>query len=308
MNGTAFKHGARRRASVRRGALVALAIAAIAVVSGCGASGSAGGGSDDRRSLVQEVQSRGELRVGVAAATPDLYKDPKSGEWKGVYVDLMQAWADTLGVKLKPVETSWDQMIAALQAHRIDVAPDVDATAQRATSVQFSDGVRSTTGMFALAPKSTARSWEQLDDPATTICIAKGTTTGEALKASKPRAKLLELANQNACLAAVTAGRAEALFDTVVTATGFAAATAGVRTLFPPRAILNNPAALAIALGHPYSDVAALNVQIRQWKADPGGYAASLARNNAVVTPLRYVLEPVPAWAQQMVEQDFPRS
>lgn len=302
-----FRGGGRRK-SVRPVAGVVAVVLLGALLSGCSGDSSDNDGGSSSKSLVEEVQGRGELRVGVADATPDLYKDPKTGEWAGVYLDVTKAWADTLGVKQVTVETSWDQMVAAVQAGRIDIAPDLDVTPERALSVQFSDGVRTTTGAFALAPDEKSTSWSELNKSGKTVCITKGQTTGTALKDTKPAADLLELDSQNSCLSALIAGRANAIFDTTVTAAGFADANPGVKIMFPEAPIVANPAGLAIRLGYPYSDLAAINAQIARWKSSPTGLAASLARHNANVNPMAHVVRPVPAWAEQMIAQEFPQT
>jgi polar amino acid transport system substrate-binding protein len=56
---------------------------------------------------LDEVKSRGTLRVGVTQAPPWYSKDPKSGEWtSGLGVFMGKAMAQALGAKFEAVEVS----------------------------------------------------------------------------------------------------------------------------------------------------------------------------------------------------------
>ena len=94
--------------------------------------------AQERKSLLKEIQQRGELRVGYATADPHSFKDSTSGQWKGIAVDIMEEWAQELGVKHVAVDTSWDAMIAGLQAGKYDVAAALNRRPARALAVTFS--------------------------------------------------------------------------------------------------------------------------------------------------------------------------
>ena len=83
--------------------------------------------AQERKSLLKEIKDRGELRVGYATADPHSFKDSTSGQWKGIAVDIMEGWAQEMGVKHVAVDTSWDAMIAGLQAGKYDVAAALNA-------------------------------------------------------------------------------------------------------------------------------------------------------------------------------------
>src|SRR5712692_822735 len=58
--------------------------------------------AQEGKSLIKEIQQRGELRVGYATADPHQFKDSSTGQWKGIAVDIMDEWAKELGVKHVP--------------------------------------------------------------------------------------------------------------------------------------------------------------------------------------------------------------
>jgi Bacterial extracellular solute-binding proteins, family 3 len=67
----------------------------------------------------QQIKQRGELRIGVTPGEPWFFKDPASGQWSGIGYRMGQQIAKDLGVKLVPVETTWGNSIAAIQANQI---------------------------------------------------------------------------------------------------------------------------------------------------------------------------------------------
>src|SRR5205085_9704727 len=64
----------------------------------------------------QPIKQRGELRIGVTPGEPWYFKDPATGQWSGIGYRMGQQIAKDLGVKLVPVETTWGNSIAAIQA------------------------------------------------------------------------------------------------------------------------------------------------------------------------------------------------
>jgi ABC-type amino acid transport substrate-binding protein len=92
--------------------------------------------SAQEKSLIKEIQQRGELRVGYAPADPHQFKDSASGQWKGIAVEIMEEWAQEMGVKHVAVDTSWDAMIAGLQAGKYDVAAALNRRPARAIAVE----------------------------------------------------------------------------------------------------------------------------------------------------------------------------
>ena len=77
---------------------------------------------------LQKVKSAGELRIGVAPGDPWYFRDPAADKWTGLGVLLGEQVAKEMGVKLTPVETTWGNSVAALQAGQIDAMFVLDAT------------------------------------------------------------------------------------------------------------------------------------------------------------------------------------
>jgi polar amino acid transport system substrate-binding protein len=86
----------------------------------------------------QGVQKSGTLRCGAAVAPPYVMRDPASGEYSGFFADLCREFAEVLQVKPEFVDTTWDNIVAGLQAGKWDLSLALNRTPARAMAVQFS--------------------------------------------------------------------------------------------------------------------------------------------------------------------------
>ena len=126
--------------------LTALLTTLVAVVLTACSSGS-GGGSD-----LASVKQAGVLRVATEGTySPFSFHDPKTNALTGYDVEVAQAVADKLGVKVEYVETPWDAIFAGLAADRYDVVVNqVTKNPERAglyglsTTYTWSEGVIAT--------------------------------------------------------------------------------------------------------------------------------------------------------------------
>jgi len=89
--------------------------------------------------LWPKVQREGVLKIGVATCPPHCMKDPKTGEWSGVAINVMKELAKVLDVKLECIDTTWDYIIAGCQAKKWDIAVALNQTPRRALAVSYSE-------------------------------------------------------------------------------------------------------------------------------------------------------------------------
>lgn len=260
-------------------------------------------------SLLAQIKERNELRVGFASAQPWQMTDPATGEWQGVFVDVMKDWATTLGVKFTPVGTTWDNMIAGLQAGQYDIASSLNARPKRSIVVAFSDPLATDIGSFSVIPgTSNIHTWEELNQPANTACVQQGAAEDLSLTNASPQLQILRLADQDSCRLALTSGRVQAFFDDWNGNGPFAAANDGVQIIFPPTPFVNEGIGYAINFGYSYEDIAAINNQLKAY-AGSGNLAKSLSQWG-VVNPVTYAADPaaVPTYVKTLEAQQFPGS
>jgi len=55
------------------------------------------------------------MKVCYAQGSPESYKDPKTGEWQGVFVELANEMATWMKVKIQPVEVQWNTAVLSLK-------------------------------------------------------------------------------------------------------------------------------------------------------------------------------------------------
>ncbi|MBT1004158.1 amino acid ABC transporter substrate-binding protein [Paenarthrobacter sp. DKR-5] len=123
-------------------ALLGAATAAVLAVTGCGASGSSGSaqGSGGADTSLSDVQSSGTLTVGTEGTyRPFSFHSAGNGPLTGYDIDIINAVAAKMGVKVKFQETQWDAIFAGLESKRFDlIANQVSITDERKAKYDFS--------------------------------------------------------------------------------------------------------------------------------------------------------------------------
>jgi L-cystine transport system substrate-binding protein len=138
----------RRALAVGGTAALLLALAACG-----GGSGSASGDKPESGASLSEIQDAGVITVGTEGTyRPFTYHENGSGELTGYDVEVMNAVADELGVKVKYEETQWDAIFAGLDAARFDViANQVSINPERQADYDFSTPYTVSPGVVVVA-------------------------------------------------------------------------------------------------------------------------------------------------------------
>jgi polar amino acid transport system substrate-binding protein len=166
----------------------------------------------------QGVQKSGALRCGAAVAPPYVMRDPATGEYSGFFADLCREFAEVLKVKPEFVDTTWDNIVAGLQAGKWDVSLALNRTPARAMAVQFS--IPAMEYQISLAynkdnPKipSDATSVADIDKKDVTLAVMSGTAQDKAISAAVTNATILRLPGNDETRLAVVSRRADILVD-----------------------------------------------------------------------------------------------
>lgn len=92
-------------------------------------------------------------------------------------VRLGQALAEDLGVELEVIETTYSNAVAALQADRIDVMFVLDATPERAESIDFIDSPLFYYSLAVLHDEDfEVTTWDELNNPSVSLGVTLGTS------------------------------------------------------------------------------------------------------------------------------------
>jgi len=125
--------------------------------------------------LLQQIKSRGVLRVCEISYTPYNVKDPMTNEWSGINVDVAKAIAGKLNVRMENVDATFATVIPSLQTGKCDISAGATyITPERSQQALFSipDAEDSKT---AVVPKSSpATSIADLDKSGAVISVRAG--------------------------------------------------------------------------------------------------------------------------------------
>lgn len=170
--------------------------------------------AQERENLWADVQERGTLRVGVAEAPPLLVRDPKTGDWSGYFLDVMNGFASSIDVEVEVVETTWGNMVAGLQAGKWDISSALNRKPQRALAVNYSIPIWSyEIGMLydTRNPKITAdmTSLVDFDKEGITIAVMQGAAGDLSITPQIENANIIRMDGANEGRLAIIAKRAD---------------------------------------------------------------------------------------------------
>lgn len=161
-----------------------------------------------QESTLAQIRKTKKLRIGVTSAEPWFFKDPMSGKWTGVGVAYGQKLADALAVSLEPVETTWANCVAALQANQIDVMFVLDPTPERRKAIDFPSAPLFYYAMGALVqPGAKIENWSDIDKPGQRIGVTLGTSLDKNVTAMMKSAKIERFSTNDEAIAAFAAHR-----------------------------------------------------------------------------------------------------
>jgi polar amino acid transport system substrate-binding protein len=180
----------------------------------------AAGGSGP--STWDQIMSAKKLRVGAALLEPWYFKDASGSDapgkvvtggqtWRGICPAIAKATADAMGVQLDIIETTWGNAVAGLQSNQFDCMFMLDATPQRALSVDFVPTPMLYYPMSLIAKEDIAiTNWAELNDPKYRIGVALGTNSDQYLSEIAPKAAISRFQNSGEIFAAFQSGRTDA--------------------------------------------------------------------------------------------------
>lgn len=202
--------GTTRRHFLRLGVLAVLA-ATFAV---------GGTQSASAQSVLDEVKARGTLRVAGVVYRPLQMREP-SGEYYGADPELLQQFADELGVKLEHVNAGWDTAVAGLTTGKWDLVPALCVTPKRKEAIDFSETYLMLGGVLTvLKDNAKINSLEDANNASVTFANVAGGWSEQIAKKAFPDAthKDFGQATDDQLALEVMSGKADAaVFDTPVT-------------------------------------------------------------------------------------------
>ncbi|MFO7817965.1 MAG: transporter substrate-binding domain-containing protein [Thermodesulfobacteriota bacterium] len=166
-----------------------------------------------RKSTLEKIMERGELRVGFDPGYMPFEMTDKRGNYVGFDVDLAKEMAKAMGVKFVPVNIDFDGIISALLSKKFDIIiSGMTVNQERNLQINFSDPylVVGQTVLVNNKYKGKIKSYKDLNDPKYTVVSRIGTTGEMAAKRNIPKAKYKSFDKEADGALEVSNGRADA--------------------------------------------------------------------------------------------------
>ena len=223
-----------------------------------------------KKSTIEQIIKRGELRVGFESGYVPFEMTNKKGEFIGFDIDFARLLAKSMGVKFVPINTAWDGIIPALMTNKFDIIMGgMTITQERNLKVNFAEPyiVVGQTILLNKKLKDQVLSYKDLNNPKFIVTSQLGTTGEQAIKKYIPKATYKGFETQVEAGLEVINGKADALvYD--LPFCGFLYGSQGKgKTIFLSDPFTYEPLAWAINKGDP-DFLNYLNNFLRQSKGD----------------------------------------
>jgi len=223
-----------------------------------------------KKSTLEQIMKRGELRVGFESGYVPFEMTNKKGEFIGFDMDFGRRLAKSMGVKFVPINTAWDGIIPALMTGKFDIIMGgMTITQERNLKVNFAEPyiVVGQTILLNKKLKDRVISYKDLNNPKYIVTSRMGTTGEQAIKNYIPKATYKGFESEAEAGLEVINGKADALvYD--LPFCGFLYGSQGKdKTIFLSDPFTYEPLAWAINKGDP-DFLNYLNNFLRQTKGD----------------------------------------
>ncbi len=223
-----------------------------------------------KKSTLETILKRGELRVGFESGYMPFEMTDKKGRFVGFDIDMAKEMAKAMGVKFVPVNTSWDGIIPALTTKKFDIIMSgMTITQERNLKINFAepDIVVGQAILLAKKHKGKVKTYKDLNDKKYTITSKLGTTGEQAVKRLIPKANYKSFETEPEAALEVVNGKADAFVYDLPYCVVFNAQQGKGKLVFLDKPFTFEPLAWAINKGDP-DFMNWLNNFLRQIKND----------------------------------------
>ena len=223
-----------------------------------------------KKSTIEKILKRGELRVGFESGYVPFEMTNKKGEFIGFDMDYGRHLAKSMGVKFVPINTAWDGIIPALMTDKFDIIMGgMTITQERNLKINFAEPyiVVGQAILLNKKHKNAVLSIKDLNNPKYIVTSRMGTTGEQAIKKFIPKATYKGFESEAEAGLEVINGKADALIYDLPFC-GFLYGSQGKgKTIFLSDPFTYEPLAWAINKGDP-DFLNYLNNFLRQSRGD----------------------------------------
>ncbi len=207
-----------------------------------------------KKSTLEQILKKGELRVGFEAGYMPFEMTDKTGGFVGFDIDVAKEMAKAMGVKFVPVNTAWDGIIPALETDKFDIIMSgMTVTQERNLKINFASPFIIVGQAILVNKKHQAaiKSYKDLNDPKFTVTSKLGTTGEQAVKRMIPKAAYKSFETEPEAALEVVNGKADAFVYDLPYCVVFMAKQGADKLVFLDKPFTYEPLAWAIRKGDP---------------------------------------------------------
>ena len=173
---------------------------------------------------LEDIAARGTIRIGTTGDyIPMSWLNPATGEYEGIDAELSKIIADSLGVTIEYVPTTWPTLSADTQAGKFDIALcGISRNFARAKTMAMSDAYgEGIFGKTILCRKTDAKKFKTVADlnkPTVRVMINPGGTNEKFARANLPKATLIVHEDNADIPLQIAAGNADIMITETVEA------------------------------------------------------------------------------------------
>ena len=163
-------------------------------------------------SRLQRILANGELRVGTTGDwNPMTMIDPSSKERTGFDIDIANALASDMGVKIVFVPTTWKTLVNGVVADKYDMTSSASLSPKRALVAGYSGSYFAVEDVPMMLKKNKGKynSWEDLNNPSVTVAVTLGTVQEKRAETLFYNSKIIKVSSPARDYQEVLSGRAD---------------------------------------------------------------------------------------------------
>ena len=163
-------------------------------------------------SRLQRILANGELRVGTTGDwNPMTMIDTDSKERTGFDIDVANALASDMGVKVVFVPTTWKTLVNGVVADKYDITSSASISPKRALVAGYSGSYFAVEDVPMMLRKNKGKynSWENLNNPSVKVAVTLGTVQEKRAEELFNNSKIIKVSSPARDYQEVLAGRAD---------------------------------------------------------------------------------------------------
>jgi len=207
-----------------------------------------------KKSTLESILKKGELRVGFEAGYMPFEMTDKKGKFVGFDIDMAKEMAKAMGVKFVPVNTAWDGIIPSLITNKFDIIMSgMTVTQERNLKINFVDPYI-VIGQAILINKKhegKIKSYKDLNNSKFIVTSKLGTTGEQAVKRLIPKCAYKSFETEPEAALEVVNGKADAFVYDLPYCVVFNAEQGAGKLVFLDKPFTFEPLAWAIKKGDP---------------------------------------------------------